>query len=335
MTARMLALLGAGLLGTPLLADQVINDDLIVVGNACVGFDCSVNQTFPVNGIELEENNTRISFDSGAFVLAANQNTNGGLNEFRIDTSGLVRGSDATGRTQVTFLPTLAATVMPDGRLRIDLSEAPNAISIAVPQLSDATLTVTDPYAYVPAGSFTLFSGGTFFIIDENVPVTSDSGTTFSYTGTGSVANMTFATVGTGVTLGRGSTRQDGAVSVGAAGAERRVTGVADAVADDDLINLRQLQAAITPADLAPAISAEAGRLDGVSATTAALSAIQPNPRATGPLAVSLGLGFYEGETAVAAGLTWQTSEAALLKISFADSDQSEPMTALSLSFAW
>ena len=47
---------------------------------------------------------------------------------------------------------------------------------------------------------------------------------------------------GNGVTLGRGSEVVDGAVSVGADGAERQVKQVADAVEDDDLVNMRQFR---------------------------------------------------------------------------------------------
>src|SRR5260370_8308527 len=40
--------------------DQVIADDLIVQGSACVGLDCVNNQTFSFHTISLKQNNTRI-----------------------------------------------------------------------------------------------------------------------------------------------------------------------------------------------------------------------------------------------------------------------------------
>ncbi|HEV7516457.1 MAG TPA: hypothetical protein VGR07_09175, partial [Thermoanaerobaculia bacterium] len=43
--------------------DQVIADDLIVQGSACVGLDCVVNESFGFDTIRLKENNTRIKFD--------------------------------------------------------------------------------------------------------------------------------------------------------------------------------------------------------------------------------------------------------------------------------
>ncbi len=335
-TAAGLAALGIA--ANPTRADQIINDDLIVIGNVCAGFDCSNNQAFAADGIELKENNTRLYLGQGDFILAANQSYNGGANEFRIDTREAVSGSDATAVTVGGLILAPNATVMPDGTLRIDLSTHPNAIALSAPAINgpnatDTQVTVTDQYVYIPAGSFTV--SGSLYSINPGVAVTSDAGTTFSYTGVSNVSLVSFAAGGNGVTLGRGSERVAGAVSVGAAGSERRVTEVADAVNDDDLINMGQLRAATAVADLSPMINAEAGRLEGVSAMTAAMSAIQPNPRARGPFAFSVGLGLYEGETALAAGMTWRANDNMLLKIGVADSKSSSPMTALSLNFAW
>src|SRR5882672_6323995 len=43
--------------------DQVIPDDLIVQGSACVGLDCVNNEVFGFDTIRLKENNTRLQFD--------------------------------------------------------------------------------------------------------------------------------------------------------------------------------------------------------------------------------------------------------------------------------
>ena len=43
--------------------DQVIPDDLIVQGSACVGLDCVNNENFGFDTIRVKENNTRIQFD--------------------------------------------------------------------------------------------------------------------------------------------------------------------------------------------------------------------------------------------------------------------------------
>ncbi len=81
--------------GAPQLAtrDQVIPDDLIVQGSACVGFDCVNNESFGFDTIRLKENNLRIKFEdtsAGAFPtndwqLTANDSASGGLSFFSID----------------------------------------------------------------------------------------------------------------------------------------------------------------------------------------------------------------------------------------------------------
>lgn len=43
--------------------DDVIPDDLIVQGSACVGLDCVNGEVFGFDTIRLKENNTRIQFD--------------------------------------------------------------------------------------------------------------------------------------------------------------------------------------------------------------------------------------------------------------------------------
>ncbi len=46
-----------------MMPDQVIPDDLIVQGSACVGLDCVNNENFGFDTIRLKENNTRLQFD--------------------------------------------------------------------------------------------------------------------------------------------------------------------------------------------------------------------------------------------------------------------------------
>lgn len=74
--------------------DQVILDDLIVDGSACVGFDCVNGEVFGFDTIRLKENNMRIKFDdtstSASFPnndwqITANDSANGGANKFSID----------------------------------------------------------------------------------------------------------------------------------------------------------------------------------------------------------------------------------------------------------
>ncbi len=74
--------------------DQVIADDLIVDGSACIGTDCANGENFGFDTLRLKENNVRIKFDdtssSGSFPnndwqLTANDSSNGGANKFSLD----------------------------------------------------------------------------------------------------------------------------------------------------------------------------------------------------------------------------------------------------------
>jgi len=74
--------------------DFVINDDLIVDGSACIGFDCVNGESFGFDTIRLKENNLRIKFDDTSVAasfprtdwqLTANDSANGGASKFSID----------------------------------------------------------------------------------------------------------------------------------------------------------------------------------------------------------------------------------------------------------
>ncbi|MEM7355993.1 MAG: tail fiber domain-containing protein [Acidobacteriota bacterium] len=74
--------------------DFVINDDLIVDGSACIGFDCVNGESFSFDTIRLKENNLRIKFDDTSVAasfprtdwqLTANASANGGASKFSID----------------------------------------------------------------------------------------------------------------------------------------------------------------------------------------------------------------------------------------------------------
>lgn len=78
----------------PVYADQVINDDLIVVGSIGVGQDSTNGQNFGFDTIILKENNLRILFDDTSSTasfpdndwrLTANDSANGGQEKFSID----------------------------------------------------------------------------------------------------------------------------------------------------------------------------------------------------------------------------------------------------------
>jgi hypothetical protein len=74
--------------------DQVIPDDLIVQGSACIGLDCVNNESFGFDTIRLKENNTRLKFDDTStsagfpandWQLTANDSASGGASKFSIE----------------------------------------------------------------------------------------------------------------------------------------------------------------------------------------------------------------------------------------------------------
>ncbi len=108
-------------------ADFVVNDDLIVDGSACIGFDCVNGEAFGFDTIRIKENNLRIkaddtsvaaSFPRNDWQLTFNDSANGGLSKFSVD--------DITGgRTPFTIeagAPTHSLYVDDGGRLGIRTS---------------------------------------------------------------------------------------------------------------------------------------------------------------------------------------------------------------------
>jgi hypothetical protein len=83
--------------------DQVIPDDLIVQGSACVGLDCVNGESFGTDTIRVKENNVRIQFDdtsvSAGFAtnnwqLRANDQASGGASFFGIVDQGATANSE-------------------------------------------------------------------------------------------------------------------------------------------------------------------------------------------------------------------------------------------------
>lgn len=107
--------------------DQVILDDLIVDGSACIGMDCINGESFGFDTIRLKENNLRIrfmdtsnsaSFPSNDWQITANDSTNGGQNKFSIDDID-------SGRTPFTIeagAPSHSLYVDDSGRLGLGTS---------------------------------------------------------------------------------------------------------------------------------------------------------------------------------------------------------------------
>ena len=108
-------------------ADFVINDDLIVIGSTCIGFDCKDGEVFNFDTLRLKENNTRIKFEdtstsagfpSNDWQLTANDSASGGANKFSIDD---VTGSK-TPFTVIAGAPTNAMFIDSIGRLGLRTS---------------------------------------------------------------------------------------------------------------------------------------------------------------------------------------------------------------------
>lgn len=88
-----LLLLAAGLPAHALVADQLIDDDLVVQGNGCVGTDCASGTDFSNAVLKMMENNLRVRFlditaqDSAdySWTLVGNDSTSGGNGYIRLD----------------------------------------------------------------------------------------------------------------------------------------------------------------------------------------------------------------------------------------------------------
>ena len=85
--------------------DQVIPDDLIVQGSACVGLDCVNNESFGFDTIRLKENNDRIQFDDTStaagfptnnWQIRANSSASGGASFLAFVDQGAT-GNSETG----------------------------------------------------------------------------------------------------------------------------------------------------------------------------------------------------------------------------------------------
>jgi hypothetical protein len=115
--------------------DDVIADDLIVQGSACVGLDCVNNESFGFDTIRLKENNTRIKFDDTSttagfpandWQLTANDSASGGANKFSIE--------DITG-AKVPFTITAGAatnSIFVDSTGRVGLRTATPVLDVHI-----------------------------------------------------------------------------------------------------------------------------------------------------------------------------------------------------------
>ncbi|MDX6406199.1 MAG: hypothetical protein QOH70_3654 [Blastocatellia bacterium] len=89
-----------------MMPDDVIADDLIVQGSACVGLDCVNGESFSFDTIRLKENNTRISFNDTStsagfptndWTIRANDSASGGGNFLAFVDRGTSENGDEVG----------------------------------------------------------------------------------------------------------------------------------------------------------------------------------------------------------------------------------------------
>lgn len=136
------------------------------------------------------------------------------------------------------------------------------------------------------------------------------------------------ATGSNSVAIGPGSVAdRDNTISFGSAGAERQLTNVAPGVAATDAVNLGQAQAlagnaaqqaiqqsnAYTDRQVQALDEKTQKQMAGVGALAMASSALVPNARAEGNSSISMAVGTYGGENAIAAGVNYYASNQILL----------------------
>lgn len=109
-------------------ADEVVDDDLIVQGSVCVGFDCVNNESFGFDTIRLKENNLRIKFQdtsvgtfpSADWQLTANESFSGGAGMFSIESIENLGVGATASRAPFKVMagaPTHSMLVDPSGRI--------------------------------------------------------------------------------------------------------------------------------------------------------------------------------------------------------------------------
>jgi len=120
-------------------ADQVINDDLIVVQSECVGQDCVNGEVFDFSTIRLKENNLRIdfidtsnssSFPTNDWQITINDSANGGESYFSVD--------DVTGGKKL-FKVSPDGSVAMGANLASTFSLSPSGDVVILGTLSDSS----------------------------------------------------------------------------------------------------------------------------------------------------------------------------------------------------
>jgi len=299
----------------------------------------------PSEALVLSENNTRIAFGStDGMRMTANQSSNGGLSGFFFDAPQ--SGTYSDGPVAVTGYA-LNGTVETDGRLKVAAADFATLAtrSAYAPGGTDATLTLDsnpldgNAYIYLPAGSYASYGSSGPYVINTGPVVAQDeSGNPITASGTYTTHApfVGFLAGDGGVTLGESSTATAGQVSVGSSGVTRRISNVADGIEASDAITVGQLSR------LSGDATAQSQRIDRLendlttmSAMSVAVSPLTANPRGTGAPALAIGLGHYDGVSAVAAGVVFQVASHVTYRVGFADTTRSDAQITVGGAFTW
>jgi len=121
--------------------DQVIPDDLIVQGSACVGLDCVNNENFGFDTIRMKENNTRLQFDDTStsagfptnnWQIRANSSLSGGESFLGFVDQGSAGNSETGTIVFSVAAGALANSIKVDSASRVGLRTATPVLDLHI-----------------------------------------------------------------------------------------------------------------------------------------------------------------------------------------------------------
>jgi hypothetical protein len=225
------------------IADQVITEDLIVNGAACVGLDCvRVGEPFVADELKLKENNLRIRFiDTTVNPVPESEQILG--QKWNIEANSSVNGGASYFGFQLKQEKTGNVMAEDEGRVLeydCDGTSADFDDFLFEELLTGGFIAVGDPIE-VPAFVQPLACSGTFpdFRCDvECVPGTFVSERSLLRVGNSDEGEPF---LGKGVALGYESANESGVVSVGRVDLQRRIAHVAAGLASTDVATVAGL----------------------------------------------------------------------------------------------
>jgi hypothetical protein len=152
--------------------DVVHNDDLIVIGSLCVGFDCVNDEVFGLENIKLKQNNNQILFDDTSTAagfpandwrIFANDTNSGGANKFSIE--------DVTGAkipfTLIAGAPSNSIFVDGSGRLGLGTSSpAVNGLHIKTGNTPRMRLEQDSSFGWT-AQTWDVYGNESWFVVSD------------------------------------------------------------------------------------------------------------------------------------------------------------------------